>query len=259
MLKIVRLSIPICFLAGLLYARSAAGLQPLFLIPATILAGAAVCYLWKTVVQTSLLPYAAHASVLGGIWALFLLYHDSFVAVLPSVLATIALYVCLTLIVLFLIHRLCRRVRPSRKWAATLLALYPASLVIVTLTVKEATGHEEHEPTSFRFGAVIERINVKGLSLPYQTYRYHTSKRTVETADLTIQSVYLSVDAPTQTLNTAFLEVVQSDGEIRYAMPRTVHFDNESFISEGETIDAQLVIITHGKQPYDWDVFYSPL
>lgn len=256
MLKIVRLSIPICFLAGLLYARSAAGLQPLFLIPATILAGAAVCYLWKTVVQISLLPYAAHASVLGGIWALFLLYHDSFVAVLPSVLATIALYVCLTLIVLFLIHRLCRRVRPSRKWAATLLALYPACVVIATLAVEDTTGQES---TRFRFGAVIEQINVKGISPPFQTYRYHALTRTAEIADLTIQSVYLSIDSPTQTLNTAFLEVVEDGGTIRYAVPHAVHLHNATFVSEGETVNAQLVIITHGKTPYHWDVFYCPL
>ncbi len=259
MLKAVRLSIPICFLAGLLYARSAGDLQPLFFYPAAILAGAVVCYLWKTVVQAPLLPYAVRASGLGFVCALYLICSGKFTETPLPVIANaapIALYACLTFFVLFLIHCLCRRVHSGRKWAATLLALYPASMVIATLAVEDTTGQES---TRFRFGAVVEQINVKGISPPFQTYRYHALTRTAEIADLTIQSVYLSIDSPTQTLNTAFLEVVEDDGTIRYAVPHAVHLDNATFVSEGETVDAPLVIITHGKTPYHWDVFYCPL
>ena len=130
-------------------------------------------------------------------------------------------------------------------------------MVIATLAVEDTTGQES---TRFRFGAVIEQINVKGISPPLPNLPIScTVTRTAEIADLTIQSVYLSIDSPTQTLNTAFLEVVEDDGTIRYAVPHAVHLDNATFVSEGETVDAQLVIITHGKTPYHWDVFYCPL
>ena len=176
------------------YAQSTGELQPLFLIPSAILAGVVACYLWKTVVQTSPVSYVAHAGALGFVWALYLLYSDDFIGRLPPVsarIAPIALYVCLAFSVLFLIHRLCRHVRPARKWAAALLALYPVSLIIVTLAVKDTT---EQKTPGFHFGMVVEKINVKGISPPYQIYRYHASKRTVELSGLELKSVCLSVN-----------------------------------------------------------------
>ncbi|MDE0298661.1 MAG: hypothetical protein OXN17_08520 [Candidatus Poribacteria bacterium] len=113
------------------YAQSAGELQPLFLIPATFLAGAAACYLWKTVVHTSLVSYAAHAGALGFLWALYLIYREDFLERLPpfsAKVAPITLFFFLAFSVLVLIRRLCRQVRPMRKWAAVLLALYPVSL-----------------------------------------------------------------------------------------------------------------------------------
>ena len=271
------------------YAQGAGELQPLFLIPATILAGVAACYLWKTAVQTSLVSYAAHAGALGFVWALYLIYRGDFVERLPSVsakVAPIALYVCLAFSVLFLIRRLCRQVRPTRKWAAVLLALYPVSLIIVTLAIKDTT---DQKSPGLRFGAVVEKINVKGISLPYQIYRYHASKRTVALPELELKSICLSVNN-TQSSEiertdlveismpvSAVLEVIDTDGRVQHVVPPTVQFDGipleperlnhrltervvnsigDAMESDRKLVDGQLIIISNDSQPCDWDVFY---
>ena len=271
------------------YAQGAGELQPLFLIPATILAGATACYLWKTAVQTTLVSYAAHAGALGFVWALYLIYRGDFVERLPSVnakVAPIVLYVCLAFSVLVLIRRLCRQVRPMRKWAAVLLALYPVSLIIITLAVKDTT---DQKSPGFHFGAVVEKINVKGISLPYQIYRYHASKRTVSLPELELKSICLSVnDAQSTEIErtdlveismpvSAVLEVIDKDGRVKHVVPPTVQFDGiqlepgrsnrrlteriansigDAMDLDRNPVDGQLIIISNDSQPYDWDVFY---
>ena len=71
-----RTFLAIGFLIALLYVRSTSELQPLFLIPTFILAGAAACFLWKRVVRTSLFYYASRAGALCFIWTFYWLYRD---------------------------------------------------------------------------------------------------------------------------------------------------------------------------------------
>ena len=286
-----RTVLAIAGLAAILYAyvQSAGELQLLFLNPAAILAGAAACYLWKTVVQTSLISYAAHASALGFVWALYLLYRGDLIEMLPPASANwapIVLYVCLAFSVLFLIRHLCRQVRPMHKWAAALLALYPASLIIVTLAVKDTT---DQKSPGFHFGPVVEKINVKGISLPYQIYRYHASKRTVALPEVELKSICLSVNntQSTEIKGTdlveismpvsAVLEVIDKDGRVQHVVPPTVQFDGiplepersnhrsteriansigSPMESDRNPVDGQLIIISNDGPPYDWDVFY---
>ena len=154
----------------------------------------------------------------------------------------------------------------------------------------------EQELPGFHFSSVVQKIDFKEISLPYETYRYHTSTRTVSIPDLKLQSIFLSVDKA--RLNSlvgsnrlsdddrgpielpmpvsAVLEVIDKAGYIRYAVPRTVQFDGTPLESEksneriakGDSapsaiedsgrnfIDGQLVIISNGSEPYNWDVFY---
>ena len=128
-----RTFLAIGFLIALLYVRSTSELQPLFLIPTFILAGAAACFLWKRVARTSLFYYASHAGALCFIWTLYWLYWDELLvnrATSPS--TPIALYVCMAFATLFLTFRLCRRLPAPRKWAAVVLVLYPVCMIIVT-------------------------------------------------------------------------------------------------------------------------------
>ena len=135
----------------------------------------------------------------------------------------------------------------------------------------------------FRFGFVVERIEFNGIaSLPCEIYRYHAVKRIVSTdADLKIQSIYLRIgtDLPCHSAcnaveypmpDSAVVEVIGKTGDVRYNLPRVVHFDATALVSEGAngqieranedsdngTIDGQLVIISNDSQPYDWDLFY---
>ena len=286
-----RTVLPITGLIAILYAyaEGAGELQPLFLIPTTILAGAAASYLWKTVVQTSLVSYAAHAGALGFVWAFYLIYREDFIERLSPVSAKVApivLYVCLAFSVLVLIRRLCRQVRPTLKWAAVLLALYPVFLIIITLAVKDTTNQKT---PGFHFGAVVEKINVKGISLPYQIYRYHASKRTVALPELELKSICLSVNNTQSTeiertdlveismTVSAVLEVIDKDGRTQHVVPPTVQFDGIPLESgrsnhrltekiansigdatepDRNLVDGQLIIISNDSQPYDWDVFY---
>lgn len=250
---LIPLILAIVFLIAFLYARSAAELQPLFLFPAVILAGAAVCFLWKRATGTSLFTYACHASALGIVCALYCYRHDLMPRLPSGVWESVDIYLCLAFFTLFLIRRLCRPLPPTRKWAAAMLAIYPAALIVVSPAKTES---ETQEKTVVRFSDVVERIHVEEVSLPYDAFRCHASTRTVAAAGLTIQSVYVVVYRASRNLNTAFLEVVEKDGQIRYAMPRSVHFDSATFVSEGDAIDGELVIISHDGNPYAWDVFY---
>lgn len=255
-----RFFIAIIFLFALLYARSTGALQPLFLFPAIILAGAAVCYLWKIGIQTSLLSYAAHAGVLGLIWAFYLLYRADLVQTLPPATANsvaIVLYICLAFSTLFLVWRLCRYIPSARKWGAALLALYPVSMIVVTLAVKDTETQQSHNSY---FGAVVEKIEFRGIApLPYEAYRYHALTRTVSIPPLKLKSIFLRV--ANGTPDTALLEVIEKTGRVRYAMPRVVHFDAATLVSEpsDDPIDGQLVITSNDSRPYDWDVFYQPV
>ena len=104
--------------------------------------------------------------------------------------------------------------------------------------------------------------------------------------DLKIQSVYLRVNNTSRMPDTAFLEIIGKDGQARYAVPCTVQFDGAILgsikrpnrikqansvrddlpltewttraieDSDRDFIDGQLIIISNGSQPYDWDVFY---
>ena len=250
---LIPLFLAVVFLIAFLYARGAAELQPLFLFPAIILAGGTACYLWKSVTGASLLHYACHTGALGVVYALYSYRQVLMQRLPPAVWVSIGIYLCLAFFTLVLIWRLCRPLPPTRKWAAAMLAIYPAALIVVTPTVPES---ENRDPPVVRFSDVVEQIHIEGVSLPYEAFRCHASTRTVTAAGLTIQSVYLSVDPLSRNLNTVFLEVVEPDGQVRYAVPRSVHFDSTSFVPEGETIDGELVIISHDGNPYDWDVFY---
>ena len=130
------------------------------------------------------------------------------------------------------------------------------------------TENPDQDTFAFHFGSVVAKIQFNGIApLPYETYRYYTSTRTVSISeavvigntpytDLKLQSVYLHVDANRRKPDSAVLEVIRKDGHVQYLAPRTVHFDGVPLESEGETIDGLLVIISNGSEPYDWDVFY---
>lgn len=244
------------FLIAFLYARSAGELQPLFLFPAAILAAAAACYLWKRFTGGSLLRYACHTSALAVVWVLYSYRHVLMQRLPSSVWVSVGIYLCLAFFTLFLIRRLCQNLPTTRKWAAAMLTIYPATLIVVTPATPD---FDPQAPAVFHFSDVVEQIHVEAVSLPYEAYRCHAAARTVTASGLTIQSVYLSVAPSSRNLNTVFLEVIEQDGQVRYAMPRVVHFDNIAFVSEGVTIDGQLVINSHDSGPYDWDVFYCPL
>ena len=134
-----------------------------------------------------------------------------------------------------------------------MLAIYPAALIVVTPAKPES---ENREKTVVRFDDVVEHIHIEGVSLPYEAFRCHASTRTVAAAGLTLQSVFVVVDYASRNLNTAFLEVVEQDGQVRYASPRSVHIDGVPLESKGETMDGRLVIISNDSEPYDWGVFY---
>ncbi len=170
-----------------------------------------------------------------------------------DVWVSVGIYLCLAFFTLFLIRRVCCPVLAPRKWAAAMLEIFPAALIVVTPAKPES---ENREKTVVRFDDVVERIHVEEVSLPYEAFRCHASTRTVAAAGLTLQSVIVVVDNASRNLNTAFLEVVEQDGQVRYASPRFVHFDSATFVSEGESIDGELVIISHDGNPYEWDVFY---
>lgn len=294
----IHVFLAIGFLVMLLYARSAARLQPLFVVPATIVGLYALCYLWKTVLETSRLSYVSHASALTIVWALYWLNREKLIQRLTPSSAewvSIGVYFCLALFTLLLLQRLCRpSVGAARRWAAVLLALYPVSFIVVSPAVKHTA--DRHVPV-LHFGSVVEQIKFDGIALPHEDqeiYRYHTTRRAVPIPegiaigdtlyaprDLKIHSIYLRVDKSRGFPNTAFLEVIGKDGQARYALPRTVEFDGAMLESEGSSewrtkkqltdreggrdpmedsdkdfIDGQLVIISNGRQPYDWDVFY---
>ena len=265
----VHVFLAVAFLIMLVYARCAGELQPLFLILAALLGVCALCYLWKTVVETSLFSYGAHAIVLGVIWALYWFYRIyAMEKLLTPQWATIVFYICVAFFTLLLVGHLCRGIRPTRKWAAALLVLYPASMIALTPAVTE---NPDQDTFAFHFGSVVAKIQFNGIApRPHETYRYYTSTRTVSITeavvigttpytDLKLQSVYLHVDANRRKPDSAILEVIRKDGHVQYLVPRTVHFDESTFEVEnpdGETIDGQLVIISNDSQPYDWDVFY---
>ena len=261
-----RTFLAIGFLIALLYVRSTSELQPLFLIPTVILAGAAACFLWKRVARTSLFCYASHAGALCFVWMVYWLYRDELLvnrATSPS--TPIALYVCIAFFTLLCLSASAGALPAPRKWAAVALALYPVCMIIVT---PPPTENPNQNPVAFQFGSVVAKIEFNSIaSLPYETYRYYTSTRTVSISDpiaigstfytnLKLQSVYLRVDADLRKPNSAVIEVIGQDGQVRYASPRSVHFDSTSFVPEGETIDGELVIISHDGNPYAWDVFY---
>lgn len=141
-------------------------------------------------------------------------------------------------------------------------ALYPASL--------DSAGHAA---AAYHFGSVVENIQFSGIApLPCDIYRYHGSERTIAVSEVLtignklyegskIRSIYLrlSTSPSNERPDSAIVEVIEHDGEVRYAMPRVVHFDNIAFVSKGVTIDGQLVINSHDSAPYEWDVFYCPL
>ena len=254
------------FLVGLLYVRSTGELQPIFLISTVILAGTAACYLWKRVVRTSLFSYAAHVAALGFIWALYWLFRDELlVNPATSTWMPIALFVCMAFCTFFLSMRLCRRISSTRKWAATLLVLYPASMITLTPSITEKPDQDTY---AFYFGSVVAKIQFNGIApLPYETYRYYTSTRMVSISkavtigdtlytDLKLQSVYLRVNAKRRKPESSLLEVIRKNGHVQYFAPRIVHFDGVPLESEGEIIDGQLVVISHDSHPYDWEVFY---
>ena len=257
------------FLVIFLYAHSYGDLQPLFRFPATILAAVAACYLWKRFARTSLLSYAVYAVALGFVWGLYWLFRDKILEKhVNSAWLPIVLYICMATVTCFLVLRICRRITSTRKWAATLLVLYPASMIALTPAVTE---NPVQDTFALHFGSVVAKIQFNGIApLPYETFRYYTSTRTVSISetvvignapytDLKLQSVYLHVNANRRKPDSAVLEVIRKDGHVQYLAPRTVHFDESTFEVEnpdGETIDGQLVIISNDSQPYDWDVFY---
>ena len=257
------------FLVALLYVRSTGELQPLFLISTVILAGAAACYLWKLVARTSLFSYAAHAGALGFVWTLYWLFRDELpVNRATSAWTPIALFVCMAFCTFFLSMRLCRRIPSTHKWAAVLLALFPASMIALSPAV---TQKPNQNTSVFHFGSVAAKIQFNGIApLNFEIYRYYTSTRTVSIpksvsiggtlyTDVKLQSVYLRVDAQRRKPDSAVLEVIRKDEHVQYLTPNSVHFDDSTFeiaAPENATVSGQLVINSNDSIPYDWDVFY---
>lgn len=238
------------FLIAVLYAyvQSAGKLQPLFFFPTTILAGATICYLWKNFIRTPLLDFTFHAMAIGSIWTLYLL------SPLASAWLHITSYICLAFLTLALVHHLGRRIHLPRKWGATLLVFYP-TMIIVTLTTNDT-----QEPPDLQFGAVTEKINFETISIPHETYRYHTTKRTVPIPNGKLKSIILSVENTNQTPISAILETMGTDGQIRYTRAHKIQFDGITLKNETnhKTTDRELVIISNDSNPYNWDVFYYP-
>ena len=258
------------FLVALLYVRSTGELQLPFLIPTVILpGGAAVCYLWKRHAQIPLSSYAVHAAALLFVWGLYWLYRNGFLENrVSSVWMAIALYACVAFCTFYLSMRLCRRIPSTRKWAAVLLALYPAGMIALTPAV---TQKPNQDTSVFHFGSAVAKIQFNGIApLNYEFYRYYTSTRTVSIpkavaiggthyTDVKLQTVYLRVDPKRRKPDSAVLEVIRNDEHAQYLTPSSVHFDDSTFeidASENETISGQLVIISNDSRPYDWDVFY---
>lgn len=258
------------FLVALLYARSTGELQLLFLIPTVILpGGAAVCYLWIRHVQIPLSSYAVHVAALLFVWGLYWLYRNGFLGNwVSSVWMAIALYASVAFCTFYFSMRLCRRVACTSKWAAVLLALFPASMIALS----PAVTRKPNQGTSvFHFGSVAARIQFNGIApLNFEIYRYYTSTRTVSIpkavsiggtlyTDVKLQSVYLRVDAQRRKPDSAVLEVIRKDEHVQYLTPNSVHFDDSTFeiaAPENATVSGQLVINSNDSIPYDWDVFY---